>query len=95
VSVDALTLLVLRTAAARDGVSVSELLRPTVERYARRRLSDEDLRAAVEAISASRQREAEKKAKRSGGASVRRIDEKQARSGGRPAVSPEARDDQL
>lgn len=73
VSVDAETFLVLRTAAARDDVSVSELLRPVLERYAKRRLRDQDLARAVEAIASSREREAERRTTRQGGASVRTI----------------------
>lgn len=70
VSVDSRILLVLRTAAARDGVSVSELLRPEVEKYVRRRLRDEHLAEAVEQIQSSRQREEERRAERRGGARV-------------------------
>lgn len=69
-AVDPRTLLVLRTAATRDGVSLSELLRPVVERYARRRLRDPNLATAVTSLEASHREEQERRNARRGGAPV-------------------------
>jgi hypothetical protein len=54
VSVDRRTLLTLRLLAAREDVSVSDVLRPVIEAFVATELQSEDLTTAVNALEKSR-----------------------------------------
>lgn len=54
VSVERRTLLTLRLLAAREDVSVSDVLRPVIEAFVANELQSEDLTTAVDALEKSR-----------------------------------------
>jgi hypothetical protein len=72
---------VLAVVTARDRQSTAAVLRPEVEKYLRRRLKDEGVAAAVEAIERSRDAETVRNAQRSPRADVTPLATARRRSG--------------
>lgn len=92
ITVDAAVARALRVIAVRDGKSVPDLLRPSVERFVRARLKrDADLAASVNKLEASIVAEGEKRRRRGGGASISELRRERTakphnKGGGRPGV---------